>query len=224
MVATKKKNQGDRCTPVLLQAHRTVEEKISCTTVHYTALTKSSEWAAAKDTLDVPTAAWLKTANDMGTAQKELDDLLKAVAAKRVALDTLVQTWAAQTTQCLGAVKEYCSGSQTKCKNMGFGTAGRVSRPSAPLPVNLVAHHNKVAGIAELEWKCDGRRHQYMVQHATNPADASTYAAPVVVSRMRFKLPGQTPGAVLHFRVQVLDPKLPEGHSDWTAWVPVTVS
>jgi hypothetical protein len=29
---------------------------------------------------------------------------------------------------------------------------------------------------------------------------------------------------VLHFRLQVLDPKLPDGHSDWTAWFPVTVS
>jgi hypothetical protein len=34
----------------------------------------------------------------------------------------------------------------------------------------------------------------------------------------------QPPGATLHFRVMVLDPKLPDGHGDWTAWAPVIVS
>jgi hypothetical protein len=56
------------------------------------------------------------------------------------------------------------------------------------------------------------------------PANAATYSPPHTVSRRRFQLAGQTPGAILHFRALVLDPKLALGQSDWPAWVAAVVS
>ncbi len=215
---------ADRCTPLLGLPYRKPDEMVVATQTHYNAMIASPEWATASATLDKPASAWLKTATDIDTGKQALDDLLKKVDAQRVALDALTQLWSAQTAICLGGVKEYCAGSKTKCKSLGFVTAERVSRPPATLPTNVQGKRNKIAGVAELAWTCDGRRHEYQVQHATNPADASTYSAAVTVSKRSFMLPGQTSGAILHFRVLVLDPKLPDGHSDWTAWTPVTVS
>ena len=70
----------------------------------------------------------------------------------------------------------------------------------------------------------DGYRHTYQVQWCTNTADAATYATPMAWNRKVFKLAGQATGATLWFRVRTLDPKLPAGQTDWTAWVPITVS
>jgi len=56
-----------------------------------------------------------------------------------------------------------------------------------------------------------------------NPADASTYQEPVHISRSRYTVTGQTPGATLNIRVQALDSKLPTGKSEWSAWVPIIV-
>ncbi len=61
------------------------------------------------------------------------------------------------------------------------------------------------------------------MQWATNPADATTYSQPAVVSQRKFVLIGQTIGAVLSVRVRVIDAKLPAGYTDWTTWVAVTV-
>ena len=214
----------DRCSPMLGLPYRKPDEIVVATTTHYNAMVASSEWATASTTLDKPASAWLKTANDIDSGSQKLEDLLKKVEAQRSALATLVQLWSAQTATCLGTVKEYCAGSKTKCKNLGFAYAGRVVRPAAPVPSNLLGKRNKKAGIAEAMWKCDGRRHQYQVQHATNPADSATYSGHITVSKRTFQLPGQTSGATVYVRVQVLDPKLPDGHSDWTPWAAITVS
>jgi hypothetical protein len=187
-------------------------------------MTNSAEWAKAKTTLQAPADDWLKAAQDLGTANGELTDLLKQVEIKRGLVNTLSVAWTTQKGVCLSGVKKYCAGSKDTCKNLGFAAFERNQRPPAPLPTNVHSKRVKTAGTLDVEWTCDGHRHQYQVQHATNPTDPSTYSSPVTVSRRRFRLPGQTPAATLQVRVMVLDPKLPDGHSDWTAWVPVTVS
>jgi hypothetical protein len=214
----------DRCTPVLTELHRTPEEMVSATQTHYDAMTKSAEWATAKTTLQAPADDWLKAAQDLDAASTDLNNLLKQVEIKRGLLNTLSVTWMTQKGVCLAGVKKYCAGSKDTCKNLGFGVAGRNLRPPATLPTNVHGKRVKTAGVLSVEWTCDGRHHEYQVQYATNPADPSTYSSPATVSKRRFQLAGQTPGAALQVRVMVLDPKLHDGHSDWTAWVPVTVS
>ena len=54
----------------------------------------------------------------------------------------------------------------------------------------------------------------------TNPA---TIVGPIVVGTTVFKLPGQTPGAIVYVRVLTIDPKLPTGQSEYTPWVAVMV-
>jgi hypothetical protein len=80
-----------------------------------------------------------------------------------------------------------------------------------------------VHGEASVTWDIAPGRRGYMVQWATNPADATTYATPVAVSKTTFKLAGQTPGAVIHIRVLTIDPKLPSGQSPYTDWVSAIV-
>jgi len=74
-----------------------------------------------------------------------------------------------------------------------------------------------------IAWTPNESGYGYMVQFATDPANAATYSKPAMSKRARFPLPGQTLGAVLHARVLALDPALPLGQTDWSVWVPVTV-
>jgi hypothetical protein len=60
--------------------------------------------------------------------------------------------------------------------------------------------------------------------YATNVADATTYSQPMVCSKRSFKLPLQTPGTAISLRVMALDPALPTGQTNWSAWVPNLVS
>jgi hypothetical protein len=63
-----------------------------------------------------------------------------------------------------------------------------------------------------------------MVQHATDPANPSTYSTPQSSSKASFVLHGLPPTTTVHFRVLALDPRLPTGQTDFCGWLAVMVT
>jgi hypothetical protein len=216
-------NKIDNATPVLTGPTENTEDKVSATQTHYNAMKASTDWTAATD---VQTAAndWLAVATNLSTNEQAIADLMKQLAAKRVAEVTLLVQWATQKDVCLAAVRKFCAGSSAKVQGFGYAVAGRTPRPPAPVPSNLLGKRVKVAGTAWLTWTGDAYRRQYQAQWATDSTNPATFSAPRTVGGRSFKLPGQTSGATLHFRVLALDPRLPTGQTDWSPWAAVVVS
>ncbi len=212
-----------RATPVLTEPHETAAEMVSCTTTHVNAMKVSTEWALPPD-VQAPANAWMATATALGAGEQHIDDLLKQVSVARTAQQVLMRQWATQGRVCLGAVDAHCDGDKDKVASLGYKSPGRTPRPAASTPTNLERRATKLRGLAIVTWVSDRYRHDYQVQWATNTADPTTYSVPAVTSKRTFKLAGQVSGAVLYFRVLVIDAKLPTGHTDWTAWLQVTVS
>jgi hypothetical protein len=208
--------------PVVTEAHRTPDEMAQCTYTHYNALAASSEWADTA--LHQPADDWKATADDLKANHQKLEDLLKQVAAARAQEEVLMRRWVNKAQACVTAVSTHCDGNADKVKNCGFGVGKRTKRPPAEMPTNVQPKKSKGHGAAGVTWQSDGRRHDYQVQWAQNPADPATYAQPAVVSKRKFELTGQTIGVVLNFRVRVIDAKIPAGYTDWTAWLAVTVT
>ena len=209
--------------PVLTGPTGKISEKDNTVHVMYTAMTASQEWSLATG-VHQPAADLLQTTEDLVTNRKELDDLLQKVAAKRLAELLLLQLWSTRLQLCQGAVKSYCSGSAAKCQALAWGPGGRTVRPPATVPTDLKAVRSEVSGTATFTWKGDGYEHDYQVQYCTDIANQATYSQARTVSKRRFQLPGQTPGAILHLRVLTLDAKLPTGQTEWSPWLAVTVS
>jgi hypothetical protein len=63
------------------------------------------------------------------------------------------------------------------------------------------------------------RVYGFMVQWATDTADATTYSATIPCHAASYTLPGQASGATLHFRIAAIDPSQATHMSAWGAWV-----
>jgi hypothetical protein len=83
---------------------------------------------------------------------------------------------------------------------------------------------SKTGDRAGFRWDPTPGAKGYVLQHATNPADATTYSAELPISDSKFWLTGQTRGATISFRVLACDARLPGGRTAYTAWVPVLVT
>ena len=136
---------------------------------------------------------------------------------------TIMRHWGLRRLGVLHAVNVYCDGSKEKVQSFTLPRIQRKKLPPATVPTKLGAAKSKKPTSAVVAWGRTKGNHGYMVQHATDLNDPATLSAPIMCKRARFALPEQTLGATIHFRVLALDPSLPGGQSDYTAWVAVTV-
>jgi hypothetical protein len=136
---------------------------------------------------------------------------------------TIVRRWGLRRQGLLHAVNTFADGSKEKVQSLNLGTIQRSKLPPAGVPANLKQAHSKKPTTVVVTWSKTKGADGYMVQYASNPADPATYAAPVMCTRARFALLGQTLGATIHVRVRALDPELPDGQSDYTPWLAAIV-
>ena len=224
-MSKKKKDQKkiDKAVAVITDACSTPAEMADCGHKHLTAMQKSSLWATLpadvqQAGVDLDVASTNIEANDALIA-----GLLAKVDAARTNHPILIRRWIGKKRACLTKVTDHADGSKDTVVNLGFDVFVTQPLPPSGVPQNLRDKHSKVHGEAHAKWDRAPTDHDYMVQHATDPSNPTTYSAPVVVSKVTFKLPGQVPGATIHLRVLAIDPKLPTGQSDYTAWVPLLV-
>jgi hypothetical protein len=219
-MATPKK--ADRATAVPTERLVTRKEKIDGGRAQIGAIQKGADYPQAPD-VKAKTDEWGAVIDGWEANGKQIAALSLQLAALKANEPVFARRWDTKKRAVFSAITDYADGSIDKVHGFGCAVQGHEPLPPAGVPQHLRDKHSKVHGTAIAEWDTVHGRHDFMVQHATDQHDAATFAEPVVSSKSTFKLPGQTRGATIYFRVQALDPKLPGGKTDWTPWVPVIV-
>ena len=123
----------------------------------------------------------------------------------------------------VSAIDTFSKGSKDMVQSFTVDVEQRTPRPEATVPVDLRPMKTTKSATARARWAPTPGADGYMLQHATNTADATTYAAPFRVAVAHYDLVGQTPGTTIYFRVAAVDSRLPGGQTAFTAWVGVFV-
>lgn len=93
--------------------------------------------------------------------------------------------------------------------------------PTTDPPVNtMVKPVPKVSGEVQASCKADSKTKCYMFQMGTDPAHPEAWPAPVMVGGCKYRVPGQTVGQKLYFRIAVFRSN---GQGQWSDIVSVTV-
>jgi hypothetical protein len=155
------------------------------------------------------------------TSVQSIASLEKQIGVARTNQLANLRRWALQRQAVLSAINVFCDGSKDTMLTFGVEVATATIHHPASIPVGITARKGKVSRQVAWQWLLTPKnRYGFMVQHATNVADATTYSQPMSCSKRSFKLLLQTPGTAISLRVMGLDPSLPTGQTDWSPWVP----
>jgi hypothetical protein len=206
----------DRATPTIHKKKKTDADKVEVTRTTSKAMQQSPNWAAAGN-VQAAVKTWSSSADDIEANAKVIADLkhqlLLAVTKQR----TLRRTWRASTLQVLSTVNVFSDGSADTIK--GFALDVR-STPAAHAAVaTLIVSTGKLVGSVTAAWPKDGARHGFLVQHATDQANAATYSPLTPSTKAKYALGGLPSGSTVYFRVAPIDPKSTSGLGPWSAWV-----
>jgi hypothetical protein len=216
-------SKADHAIARFTEPMETVAEKVSAANTHIASIKASTNWAAATD-VQAATNAWATETTAVEAGAQSIAALEKALGVARTSQLATLRRWGLRRQGVLGAINVFCDGSKDTMTTFGVAVAGGAAPETAVVPVGIMPLKKKVAGMAAWEWFLTPlNRHGFMVQHATNPADATTYSPAMSCSKRSFRLPLQTPGATISLRVMGLDPTLPTGQTEWSGWVSTVV-
>jgi hypothetical protein len=222
-MSKKKKAIVDRATARVGETKSTPEEMVTQGTAAAGRVLASQNIGSASDVKATATA-WnaslilLQTNNtNKAKARADLDLALSNEPS-------LVRDCNLNKRQMLAAIDVFSKGSKDTVKSFNVEVEARQTRPEATVPANLRAMKVVMPTHARVRWDPTLGAEGYMVQHATNTADPSTYAAPVRTTGARYDLGGQTAGTTVYFRVAALDTALPGGQTAFSAWVAVVIT
>jgi hypothetical protein len=216
----------DRATARFTETMVTPAEKVVGAGTAIAAIKASPSWPLP-GAADIQTLVgfWTTETANLSTGETLIAALEKQLATARSNQLATLRRWGLRRQGVLNAINVFCDGSKDTMTTFGVTVAGLVPHVGASVPVDLKSMKSKAPGIAGVKWYgTPENRAGFLVQHATNTADATTYSATVPSTKRSFKLPGQTPGATIYFRVLAVDPTLPGGQTAWTAWVAAVVS
>jgi hypothetical protein len=213
----------DRATPQIQEPTVTPEQKVATgndTLAKINASTNIASatdvasaaklWAAANTALDTNNQAKTKARSDLATAETNEPALLRR--------------WQVRKDATLTAIEAFGDGSKQLVQSFNVPVEERRARPTPGVPVNLRPMKIKTPTFASVRWDPTLGARGYLVQHATNPADATTYSAQIATSQARYHLAAQTTGTTIYFRVLACNKALPNGQTAYTAWVSVLVT
>ncbi len=147
------------------------------------------------------------------------DQLAQLVLAQRV----LAQTWSATAAHVFSSVDTLAGGDVETLQSLGFAPVVRGASAPLNVPAQITSLPGNLPGQAMVKWDPGVTEHHgYVVQHATDAANAATYSVPVVSTKRRYLLTGAPSASVMQFRVAAIDPSSPTGQSAWSNWVAVT--
>jgi hypothetical protein len=169
-----------------------------------------------------PNIPWTAANTALDTNNKNKAAGKAAVALAETSQPILMRRWAVRKDAVMVAIAAYGDGSKDLVQTF-VAVEEREPAPLAGVPVNLRAMKVNKPTIASVRWDPTPGAHGYLLQHATNPADPTTYSAAISTPGARFHLPGQAPATMVYFRVLACDPALPNGQTAYTAWVGVAV-
>jgi hypothetical protein len=216
-------SKADHATARFTERMVTEPEKVSGAQAHITSIKASANWAAAT-AVQTATNAWATETTAVDTTAQLIASLEKQIGVARANQLVNLRRWSQQRQATLSAIDVFCDGSKDTMLTFGVAVAAPTAHEPASTPVGLISRKDKVSRAVAWQWfLTPANRYGFMVQHATNVADATTYSQPTSCSKRSFKLLSQTPGTTISLRVMALDPALPTGQTDWSAWVPIMV-
>jgi hypothetical protein len=135
----------------------------------------------------------------------------------------LQRRWLARKQGVENAIAIFADGSKQVAQSFTVMVEQKVAPPEATVPQNLRPMKKQQATYASVRWNPTPGAHGYLMQHATNTSDPTTYSVPLNLTQSKYHLSGQTPGVTVYFRVLALDTRLAGGQTAYTAWVAVVV-
>jgi hypothetical protein len=216
-------SKADHAVARFTEPMETEAEKVSAANTHIASIKASSNWAAATG-VQAATNDWATATAAVQAGTQSIATLEKALGVARTSQLANLRRWGLQRQALLGAINLFSDGSKDTMATFGVAVAAPTEHQPAAVPVGLMGRKETLSRTVAWEWFLTPRnRGGFMVQHATNVADATTYSPPTACSRRSFKLTLQAPGTTISLRVMALDPTLPSGQTDWSGWVPLMV-
>jgi hypothetical protein len=217
-MSNKKKPPADRAVATTKRSTRTDVEKVNVTHEISAAMPQSPDWATATE-LQGFVKTWLADADS-------IDAQAKVVAGHRADLKTAVakllslrQDWQVSRSQVLSAATALCSGSADRVKALNLDVLTHERHGLLEAVTGVTVGPGKFPGDVIAAWLRGLAQHGFLVQHATNPADATTISAAIPCTKRKLTLTGMPVGASISFRVAAIDPASPTGMTPWSAWV-----
>jgi len=161
----------------------------------------------------------------LGKAADGIEAKAAIVASLRAQLVTaegdltlLRRDWAIAYGHLVSTVKVFAGGSADIVTSLGFQVVTRSPSDFLTAPAGLTVKTGKDHGTVTALWKKGLATHGFVLQHATDPANATTYSAPQPSTRSRHTLGGLPSGSNVYVRVAAVDPKTESDLSPWSDW------
>jgi hypothetical protein len=217
-----KRKQTDRATPQISDPYGTPAEAIAAGDKHIAAIKAYKDLKAAPE-VEAAVDLWTTENDALRANQKAQADKRAELAQLQDDEAPLMRRWNTRRRGTLGAVAAHSDGSKDVVKGLGFDVAGRARAPEASIPQAIRPKKTRGSRAAAIVWKPTPGAQSYLVQFAPDPANPATYSAETACTAAQFTLSNQTPGTYVHFRVLAIDPRLPNGKTEYSDWVAVLV-
>src|SRR6185437_928675 len=163
-----------------------------------TAIQGSPDLAKATD-VQAKLTDWQSVNTDLDTNNKAKHNARVAFDAAVAAQGPLVRRWGIRRRALIAAIEVYGDGAAALIQALNVPVAQQTPAPQATVPVNLRPMKVLKSNNASVRWNKTPGASGYILQHCTNPNDATTFSAELNVSKTMYRLPGQTPGATIYF-------------------------
>jgi hypothetical protein len=212
----------DKATPIIKKAKGTDAAKADVTTSLVVSMKASPNWATAPTAVQVGATGWTAAADALASNATLISQLKAQLATAEAKQRSLRVRWSDATRQILGAVAVWCGGSPDMVHGLGFDVYARQGLGPLTPPTALTTNPGVNPGEATVKWARGVAYHGFLVQHATDVANAATYSAAVACTKSKYTLEGAPPASVVYFRVAAIDPSVKTGQSAWSGWIAAT--
>jgi len=220
-MSSNKTKPVDRAIPVLRKPKNANDAALVAATEATAAAMQGSCLWNSNPALQASANAWTAAATAITGNGATIADLRKKLAIATANQRGLRRNWVDALKHTLASVSVVTQGSADQVHELGFDVRTHTTPGGlTPTPVGLAARQSKVVGEAIVYWDRGSARHGFLVQHATDVANAATISLPIACTKTKFKLSGLASGSTVHFRIAAIDPASPQGQSAWTDWVP----
>ena len=214
----------DHATPQITEPMETAEEMVATGNATIAKINASTGIATAPE-VETNLKAWALVIAALAANNTTKSTARTQLTQAETAEPALMRRCKVRRNLVIGAAQSFGDGAAQVVQSLNMEVATREEKPLATVPQNLRSMKKKVPTYASVRWDPTPGAHGYLLQHATNPADSTTYSAQISMTAAKYHLSGQTAGTTVYFRVLACDARLlPTGQSAFTAWVAVLVT
>src|SRR5207248_761986 len=131
---------------------------------------------------------WSKSADDIEANAKVIASLKDQLGAAEGKQRSFRRNWRASTSQVLGTVSVFCNGSADMVKSFNFEVRTRTVLGAQAAVENVTVSAGTSIGEVVGRWPRGTASHGFVVQHATDPANAATYSATAPYTKTKYTL------------------------------------